>query len=284
MTRIDLHAPHLPAVRETEKPDAHRGPGEDFLDYLRGGKPAVGEQAGCQDAGTPLPAEQQAGAGSETTVTRAAVPGDAAEEASTNGIDVGPALRTDTQSHIARRAPITVAEAGTRARLFEQHWFANGYLSFLADADRPRAPAANGVAGATANRPTAATTTPETLAPAASMPTDGPDHTGMAPWPVALESMASVTDALPRSIERLARTLGPLVAADRPWPERLLRLSQRPGGKAALWVRDYKLMPQSIEPLVAHLRQLARQDGVALDRVVVNGTIVWHSESLKGEA
>jgi hypothetical protein len=61
-------------------------------------------------------------------------------------------------------------------------------------------------------------------------------------------------------------------------------LSQRPGGKAALWVRDYKLMPQSIEPLVAHLRQLARQDGVALDRVVVNGTIVWHAESLKGEA
>jgi hypothetical protein len=284
MTRIDLHAPHLPAVRETEKLDAHRGHGEDFLDHLRSDKPAVGEQARRQDAGAPLPAEQQAGAGSETTVTRAAVPGDAAGEASTDGVDVGPALQTDTQSHIARHAPITVAEAGTHARLFEQHWFANGYLSFLADADRSLAPAANGVAGAKANRPTAATTTPETLVPAASMPTGEPDHTGIAPWPVALESMASAADALPRSIERLARTLGPLVAADQPWPERLLRLSQRPGGKAALWVRDYKLMPQSIEPLVAHLRQLARQDGVALDRVVVNGTIVWHAESLKGEA
>jgi hypothetical protein len=81
----------------------------------------------------------------------------------------------------------------------------------------------------------------------------------------------------------MARTLGPLVAADKPWPERLLRLGARPDGKTTLWVRDYALPPQVIRPLVANLRQLARKEGIALERVVVNGTTMWHSESFKGE-
>jgi hypothetical protein len=127
-------------------------------------------------------------------------------------------------------------------------------------------------------------TTAEAAAPAASMSIGVPGGMDPVSWPVALESLAHAADAPARSIERLARTRGPLVAADQPWPERLLRVSQKPDGTASLWVRDYTLAPQAIGPLVAHLRQLALQDGVALERVGVNGSLVWHSESIKGEA
>lgn len=274
MTRIDLHTPHLPQVRAAETPGADRGHGEDFLDHLRNDKPAIGEQGSRQDTGAPLPDGQQARAGWENTSAPPGIPGD--------DVDGNAALPADTPTHALRHAPVTVADADTRARLFEQHWFANGYLSFLADADQPQTSAATGVEGTTPFEATAAVTASE--AGASAPPATTGERTDMAPWPVALEGLASAADAPPRSIERLARTLGPLVAADQPWPERLLRLSPRPGGKATLWVRDYKLTPQSVEPLVAHLRQLARKDGVALERVAVNGTIVWHAESFKGEA
>lgn len=280
MTRIDLHTPHLPQVRAAEKPDADRGHGADFLDHLRSDKPAVGERGSRQNAGTPLPDKPQASAGSENTVTR---PSDATEEALTDDVGDGATAKVDTPLHTFRHAPVTIVDATTRARLFEQHWFANGYLSFLSDTDQPRASTATGVAGATPNEAFAAATTSEALTPVPSAPSGEPRRTVMAPWPVALESLASTADAPLHSIERLARTLGPLVAADQPWPERLLRMSQRPGGKAAIWVRDYKLAPHLVEPLVAHLLRLARQDGVALERVVVNGTIVWQSESIQGE-
>lgn len=283
MTRIDLHTPHLPPVRAAEKADADRGHGADFLDHLRSDKPAVGEQGGRRDEGKPLAEEPQASAGSENTATRPGVPR-ALAEAPSDHVEDAATLQADTPLHTLRHAPVTIADAATRARLFEQHWFANGYLSFLSEADQPHASTATGVASALPNEAFAAATRSEALAQMPSAPIGEPAHTDMAPWPVALEGLASTADEPSHSIERLARTLGPLVAADQPWPERLLRVSQRPGGKAAIWVRDYKLAPQSVEPLVAHLRQLARQDGVALERVVVNGTIAWHWESTKGEA
>jgi hypothetical protein len=284
MTRIDQHVAHLPQVRAAEKPEADHGRGMDFLDHLRGDKPAMGGQAGRQDAGTPLPDERQADASSQATVIRPGVPGDAAAGASTDEVDAGATVQADTPFQAARHAPIGVAEAALHARLFEQHWFANGYLSFLADAERTQAPAANGRADAAPGEPIAAMTTAEAAAPAASMSIGVPGGMDPVSWPVALDSLAHAADAPARSIERLARTLGPLVAADQPWPERLLRVSQKPDGTASLWVRDYTLAPQAIGPLVAHLRQLALQGGVALERVVVNGSLVWHSESIKGEA
>lgn len=106
----------------------------------------------------------------------------------------------------------------------------------------------------------------------------------MTRWPVVLGDREATSGTVPRSVERFARALGPLLVANRPWPERLLRLSCKPGGKVALWLRDYTLSAEAVPPLVARLHEQASKEGIVLERVVINGTTVWQSELIEGEA
>jgi hypothetical protein len=74
-----------------------------------------------------------------------------------------------------------------------------------------------------------------------------------------------------------------MVMLGQAWPERLLRLTHKANGRVTVWVRDYSLPSQAIDPLVAQLRQLARGNGAALECVMVNGVAAWRADS-KGEA
>lgn len=178
------------------------------------------------------------------------------------------------------RVFVSLSAEASLTRVFEQHWFANGYLSFIADADDAAVPNTS----STRDRPLA----PGLVAQGSDVDSSliaapaGVVDSNEASWPVVWEEPGGVDGSVPRAVERMVRTLGPLVPAHRPWPERLLRLSQGSGGRAALWVRDYALAPQAIGRLVVHLRQVARNAGVALESVVVNGTTVW--KALEGDA
>lgn len=68
--------------------------------------------------------------------------------------------------------------------------------------------------------------------------------------------------------------------ASTPWPERLLRWLPDVGqdGSTA-WVRDFRMDPASAQDLVESLQALAREQGVRLNRIVLNGHPIWHSAS-----
>lgn len=62
----------------------------------------------------------------------------------------------------------------------------------------------------------------------------------------------------------------------REWHERLLKWIDRPEGMV-LFVRDYRLDDTSAEALSRRLRETARQAGLKLHRIVINGAAVWQA-------
>lgn len=290
MTRIDSHALPPPA-RPAQKPSAGHDNRQDFLEHLHADQPAAREPGAradkrmpTLDGQRPLRHDTKPEALGIRPQAAARPDMDASMGAGAAGAAKMPGPDDDLLPQAARHAPIAIAEATVRARVFEQHWFANGYLSFIADAGEGEGSGKGARAAGTPVERMSSAATSEPAIPPAAVPAGDERSDAMASWPVALEGAGSGIDAPARSIERMARALGPLVMADQPWPERLMRLSRKPDGKAALWVRDYALSPSAVDPLVAHLRQLARKEGVALERVMVNGTVVWHSEPFKGDA
>jgi hypothetical protein len=289
MTRIDQHSSHPLLERSAVKPIADQDEGQDFLKHLRDG--TLSHADGRPARNDTPPADENrlphTGVAPGTSSTRPQAIGQF-EGAPFKITDVAGAsnpMRTDDLFQTRQLASVPLAQAVEQTRVFEQHWFANGYLSFIADAGASE-PGVTKQSDGRAAMPigsAAIVHSPDTAIPPTERAPSGVSPVEMS-WPVMVEGPANMSDAPSRSIERMASALGPLVAADQPWPERLLRLSQKADGKAALWVRDYGLSAEAIDPLVANLRQLARHAGIALDRVVVNGTVIWHSESLEGNS
>lgn len=275
MTHIFPHAVH-PSAGLGGKPRPNQGHGPDFLEHVRTEESASHEQNASKHtsdgksspAVTDVPISQQSAPGCSK----------ASGFASSEAIDE--AASATRAGSVPSRVFVSLAAGASLTRVFEQHWFANGYLSFIADADDAAVPNTRSTRDR-ALGPTLVAQGPDADAPLIAAPA-GVVDSNEASWPVVWEEPCGVDGSVPRSVERMVRTLGPLVPAHRPWPERLLRISPRPGGRAALWVRDYALAPQAIGPLVVHLRQVARNAGVSLESVVVNGTTVW--KALKGDA
>lgn len=87
----------------------------------------------------------------------------------------------------------------------------------------------------------------------------------LTPWISALrpDDAGLEEDTSPRS---------PTTAADTAnWLMRRLALVQQAGRAPTLWLRDYRLDPDEAFRVAADLHRLARDRGVALDRIVVNG-------------
>ncbi|MEI7037462.1 hypothetical protein [Fulvimonas yonginensis] len=290
MTRIDLHPAHAQPTpaRTAGKPDAHHPESKDFLEHVRAGTPAMPDQERQPDRRMPTPMSARFGQvapGSDPGIGPSQAPWQepgrlAASIPLVDAISPAPA-EPNLALQVAHHAPV-VAEEGIRARVFEQHWFANGYLSFIDAADsRMAGPGGRAVVAGAGCAPVVEAPGP---VPSSSLTSqEGVDAESGMPWPVMIEGSDRAITAPESSVQRLARVLGPLISAGQPWPERLLRLSQKPGGKATMWVRDYGLVPQAIDPLVAHLRRVAAGEGIELERVMVNGVVAWRADS-RGES
>ncbi|MDW2981767.1 hypothetical protein [Rhodanobacter sp. KK11] len=294
MTQIDAHTLHTSRACASQNPPANRGQSQNFLDHLLAGKHDAPEKGSRQDRGLPRDSKSPSATWTARDVVRPQpqVQGQALKypDERENVDEVfaeAPDLRGagGVLSLLATHC-VPSASTGTVAcaRVFEQHGFANGYLSFIADV--PGAGILNErhavVSAAVGQAPAAEV--PDSTTGLVAVPAAGDRHFAVAtPWPVVVEGMDSVAGTTTRSVERLARTLGPFAAANQPWPERLLRLSGKSDGRTSLWIRDYALPSQAVQPLVAQLRQLALKEGIALDRVMVNGTVVWHAESFQGD-
>ncbi|MDQ3286716.1 MAG: hypothetical protein M3Q42_00395 [Pseudomonadota bacterium] len=62
-----------------------------------------------------------------------------------------------------------------------------------------------------------------------------------------------------------------------PWLARLLRLLTQQGHDPVLWIRDFRLDDAASQSAVADVRALAEQQGLRLERIMVNGREMWNA-------
>lgn len=146
---------------------------------------------------------------------------------------------------------------------------ATGHLAQSADA-RSWSPVGD---GAMASAPSIPTPMPRPVVPRPSVagapalhPRALEGETGaLPPWISAFRA----DDA---GVEEDTSSRSPTTAAETAnWLMRRLALVQQAGRAPTLWLRDYRLDPDEAFRVAADLHRLARDRGVALDRIVVNG-------------
>lgn len=81
-------------------------------------------------------------------------------------------------------------------------------------------------------------------------------------------------DAGPPSLAGSAPAAGAM-----PWLARMVRWLEQKGHDPAVWVRDYRLEPAEADELAAALRTHAREHGITLERIVVNGRELWNARA-----
>lgn len=62
-----------------------------------------------------------------------------------------------------------------------------------------------------------------------------------------------------------------------PLAAQLLRWIERQGHKPSLWIRDYRLDEADAQAIARGMRQLAREQGLQLERIVVNARELWRA-------
>jgi predicted O-linked N-acetylglucosamine transferase (SPINDLY family) len=65
------------------------------------------------------------------------------------------------------------------------------------------------------------------------------------------------------------------VAAE--WMARWIKWVERDGHDPVLWLRDYRIDDAETRRVVDALRGLAREQGISLERIVVNGREFWRN-------
>ncbi len=157
---------------------------------------------------------------------------------------------------------------------------ANSGLSYLVAS----APAEEEPASAVTESPAAGraerSSSPEARRPLAEVLESDPDRDAL-PWnePTGAASEPAKPAAAAVATEEAAGE-GMSTAMATPWQARLLRWLPGVGqdGSTA-WVRDFRMDPANARDLVESLQALAKEQGVRLDRIVLNGHPIWHSAS-----
>jgi hypothetical protein len=62
-----------------------------------------------------------------------------------------------------------------------------------------------------------------------------------------------------------------------PWAKQLIRWLEQQGHAPALWIRDYALDASAAQQMADSLRTLSQQQGIRLERIVVNAREIWRA-------
>jgi hypothetical protein len=95
----------------------------------------------------------------------------------------------------------------------------------------------------------------------------------LASIPVESEDTATATDA------SMPADLATASAAVAFWPERSLRIHRDVDGGAVAWLRDYRLRSDDLPRVVDATLREAKDSGVVLSRIMLNGREAWSSRS-----
>lgn len=197
--------------------------------------------------------------------------------------------RLESIANIATASPaaaerITIASSPaevTWTRLFAQHWLANGYLSLVVQPDA-QAVLAEPVTASGPVSKTSLPVSPPLRASGLRLPRARVEGDLPLPEPMPEAVRDSREQETMGMADRLSRSLAPVVAADRVWADRLVRISRREDGAAVLWLRDFSLVPEQIGRTVQSLIDEARHEGLSLHRIMVNGHPVWQATHQQG--
>lgn len=174
--------------------------------------------------------------------------------------------------------PETVAHlhAGGRQEAHVLPWglAANGHLAQVSGftADRPPA-LPSPVPGEVAPRPGAR----EVVSADAAI-RSSPAHDRRAGQPQAAP-LPDPTRAMPAVEDAVAVSASANSPGAAPWVQRVVRWLQQQGQAPAIRVRDYRLDDAAASRLVEQLRMHARDEGIELDRIVVNARELWRAPS-----
>jgi hypothetical protein len=198
-----------------------------------------------------------------------------------------PLPKTSLQLAMLEQAaePITVAPMGVtvtllEARVFGWHAMAQAYLSELTAADGnvkqySASQLSESVAAAPAE-PVEAPAAAPVLADAA-MPQEAAGDQSIEP--LSIQPMLTVDDAAPSNAVE-STVAGS--SAQALWAERSLRFTRQRDGSRVAWIRDFRLSDAEASHLTQWVLSDAKQKGMALSRIMLNGREVWTSPNLKG--
>lgn len=96
-------------------------------------------------------------------------------------------------------------------------------------------------------------------------------ETPPAPFP---SSMGETRDAGRSAPATMGMASSPVAAE---WMARWIKWVERDGHDPALWLRDYRIDDAETRRVVDALRGLAREQGISLERIVVNGREFWRN-------
>lgn len=164
---------------------------------------------------------------------------------------------------------VRLTTVGMTGRVYPQELRAVGYLSMLERTAAPSAMPDGEVAKVLPSPTTEATVEAGMPLAARSAVTQT-----VASVAVAMSGVANAghARACSESHAEAAREAGAAGGMSHEWVKRMMRLD---GGAATLWIRDYRLDAVQRRALVEHLQRGARDAGMPLSRVVVNGKDIW---------
>ncbi|HEX7814754.1 hypothetical protein [Dyella sp.] len=184
--------------------------------------------------------------------------------------------------------PIGITEAFLGARVYGLHLAAQGYLSELGllDADscpRDLKPVA-ALAAANNDMPLAsAMDVSSSVLPAGFLEPDAGIQLSPITTPVPERTAASSAEEADVTAETMASALASAGDDVAHWSERVLRLGRDGGSGVTAWLRDYRLNESELSGVLDSLTSYAREQGIPLRRVVLNGRQVWTSAPITAQ-
>jgi hypothetical protein len=190
-------------------------------------------------------------------------------------------VATSTQA-VSPVTPIGITEAFLGARVFGLHLSAQGYLSELGALDLPGETKQEGVTAVSSSHKAAniagaaAEEFATTLTPSATA--GGVANTVVA-GPVSVADVSAGRVELVHNVDAAASIA--VAASDEAvqWSERALRFSRDGGKGVTAWLRDYRLKESELGQVLGSLTAHTREQGMTLQRIVLNGREVWTSSA-----
>lgn len=176
-------------------------------------------------------------------------------------------------------APVGVTETLLEARVFGWHAMAQAYLSELTTADGvAKQLGASEISQAAMMAPSEPMGASVATAPAANSvaPEDASEVQSLETLPI--QPSIATDDAAPASAVE-STVAGS--SAQALWAERSLRFTRQRDGSSVVWIRDFRLSDAEASHLTQWVLGDARQKGVTLSRIMLNGREVWTSPNLK---
>lgn len=250
---------HAPGARRPASQGT--GPGPDFAEHLRdapgrGAKGRAGEGTGTERVSASTKHAQSDGR-----------PG---------ASDDGSASRDDpVEASGPAAGAVPDRTIGQCARLFPEHWYANGFLSMAGTPGTMSDPSADARASESTFRAVETTDAGAVSRAVATAKGVVPDSRESFVAAVSVRGAGMPDRGVAEPEHPAIRSWATAATADGSWPERLVRLSRRDDGALTLWLRDFSMSDAAARSVVDDACARLARAGHRVGRIVVNGNEFW---------